>query len=177
MTSLFDGLPAVEPSSLTGFSGNRIDRRSEARGPESLATALADPAARFYLFRGDPALVKTGDDPLFTAAEATALGADLGRAVLLGWAPDGPRLAAALADEAPIDETRVAAATLRALAISELLAASHLGALAQARALLPGTSVTASARSAVRRPPAPTAASGAIARTAGHSIFRVPTRW
>jgi NAD+ diphosphatase len=136
MSSLFDGLPAVEPSSLTGFAGNRIDRRSEARGPDALADALADPAARLYLFRGEPALVKTGDDPLFTTAEAEALGADPGKAVLLGWSDAAPRLAAALGEEAPIDETKVAAATLRALASSAIVAADHLGALAQARALL-----------------------------------------
>ncbi len=136
MTSLFDGLPAVEPSSLTGFSGNVIDRRSEARTADSLAGALADAAARLYLFRGEPALIKTGDDPLFTAAEARALGASLDAAVLLGWSDSGPRLAAALAEEAPIDETKVAAVTLRTLASSALLPADHLGALAQARALL-----------------------------------------
>ena len=136
MTSLFDGLPAVEPSSLTGYAVNRLDRRSEARAADSLVQALADPAARLYLFRGEPALIKTGDDPLFTAAEAQALGADLGRAVLLGWGTTGPRLAAALAEEAPIDETRVAAVTLRALATAAMLAPEHLGELAQARALL-----------------------------------------
>ncbi len=136
MTSLFDGLPAVEPSSLTGFAGNRIDRQSEARGADALTIALADASARLYLFRGEPTLVKTGDDPLFTTQEARALGADLTRAVLLGWSEDGPRLAAALAEEAPIDETRVAAMTLRALAGADLLAADHLGALAQARALV-----------------------------------------
>ncbi len=136
MTSLFDGLPAVEPSSLTGYAVNRIDRRSEMRGADSLTQALADAQARLYLFRGEPALIKTGDDPLFTADEAKALGADFGKAVLLGWIDNGPRLAAALAEEAPIDETRVAAVTLRTLASSAILAADHLGALAQARALI-----------------------------------------
>ncbi len=136
MTSLFDGLPAVEPSSLTGFADNRIDRRSEARGDDALAKALTDRRARFYLFRGEPALIKTGDDPLFTPEEATALGADLTHAVLLGWSEEAPRLAATLAEEAPIDEMQVAAATLRALAGAGLLATGHLGALAQARALL-----------------------------------------
>ena len=136
MTSLFDGLPEVEPSSLTGFAGNRIDRRSEGRGPDSLAQALAEPAARLYLFHGELALTKTGDDPLFAPAEAEALGADLGKAVLLGWSADGPRLAAALSEEAPVDETRFAATTLRALASAASLDAGHLGALAQARALL-----------------------------------------
>ncbi len=136
MTSLFDGLPAVEPSSLTGYAVNRIDRRSEARGAGALETAVADGQARFYLFRGEPALIKTGDDPLFRREEAEALGADLARAVLLGWSDGAPRLAVALAEEAPIDETRVAAVMLRALAGSGMLVPDHLGALAQGRALI-----------------------------------------
>ena len=136
MTSFFDGLPQVEPSSLTGYAVNRLDRRSDARGPDSLAIALADEQARLYLFRGEPALIKSGDDPLFRTDEARALGADLGRAVLLGWSGTAPRLAAVLGEEAPIDETRIAAMTLRALAAAADLAPEHLGALAQARALL-----------------------------------------
>ncbi len=136
MSSLFDGLPAVEPSSLTGFAGNRIDRRSETRGADALADALGDPAARLYLFRGEPALVKAGDDPLFTVAESQALGADIGKAVLLGWSDEAPRLAVALGEEAPIDESEVAAVMLRALASAAVLPADHLGALAQSRALL-----------------------------------------
>ncbi len=136
MPSLFDGLPAVEPSSLTGFAGNRIDRRSEARAADTLAAALADPAARLYLFRGEPALVKSGDEPLFTTTEARTLGADLDRAVVLGWSGAAPRLAAGLDEAAPIDETQVAPVTLRALASAGTLSTDHLGALAQARALL-----------------------------------------
>ena len=99
MTSLFDGLPAVEPSSLTGFAGNRIDRRSEGRGPMRSPSRSPTLQARLYLFRGEPALVKTGDDPLFTAAEARALGADadtsgaarLERQKARGWPRRSPR--------------------------------------------------------------------------------------
>ncbi len=135
-TSLFDGLPAVEPSSLTGFAGNRIDRRSEARDADSLRLALADAKARFYLFRGEMALIKPGDDPLFMTQEARALGADLDTSVVLGWSDGAPRIAVALGEDAAIDEARAAPATLRALASGATLSADHLGALAQARALL-----------------------------------------
>ena len=136
MTSLFDGLPADEPSSLTGFAGNRIERRSENRGADAVAIAFTDAAARLYLFRGEAAVLKAGDRPLFTAAEAEALGADLARAILLGWTAAGPRLAVALPEAAPIDGTEVTEATLRVLASSGVLPAEHLGALAQAHALL-----------------------------------------
>ncbi len=136
MSSFFDGLPEVEPSSLTGYAGNRIDRRSENRGTDSVATALGDKAARVYLFAGDPALVKAGNDPLFTVAEATTLGADPDKMVLLGWEAEAPRLAAQLPETTPLDETRMAAVGLRALAMEERLSPAHLGALAQARSLL-----------------------------------------
>ena len=134
--SFFDGTDFPEASSRTGYAGNRIDRRSEQRAADSVPVALADPAARLYLFRGDPALVKQPLDPLFTVVEAEALGLDRDTAVLLGWAADGPRLAVAIAEATPIDETRLAAANLRALAIAAELPADHLGALAQARSLL-----------------------------------------
>ena len=136
MSSFFDGIPEVEPSSLTGYAGNRIDRRSENRGTDSVATALGDKGARVYLFAGDPALVKAGNDPLFTVAEATTLGADPDKTVLLGWEAEAPRLAAQLPETTPLDETRMAAVGLRALAMEERLSPAHLGALAQARSLL-----------------------------------------
>ena len=137
MTSLFDGLPDREASSFTGFAGNRIDRRSESRDDQSVQTALADPAARLYLFRGDHALLRQADpaEPLFSLAEAIGLGAATERIILLGWTPAGPRLAAQLGDDATIDEAAVRPTELRTLAVEGLLSGDHLGALAQARAL------------------------------------------
>lgn len=134
MASLFDGLPAPEASSLTGFSGNRIDRRSENRTEESVPAALAEAAARLYLFRGDQALVR-GAEPLFTAAEARALGAEPERTILLGWAAAGPRLAAELGSGTAVDDPAIRLVDLRTLAVEGAVAADHLGALAQARAL------------------------------------------
>jgi NAD+ diphosphatase len=135
MLSFFDGLPAIEPSAETGFAGNRIDRRSEHRTADAVQLALADPAARFYLFRGDQALLR-GTDPLFTVGEAGDLGADFGEAVLLGWSNGSPRLAATIADGAILDGTRVALGDLRAIAIAAEVPADHIGALAQSRSLL-----------------------------------------
>ena len=60
MSHFFDGLPKDEPSRITGFAANTIDRRSEQRSADAVAEALADPAARLYLFRGEEALVKAG---------------------------------------------------------------------------------------------------------------------
>ena len=63
MASFFEGLPETEASSLHGFSGNRIDRRSEKRDDGAVAAALADPAARLYLFQGDKAVLRTERAP------------------------------------------------------------------------------------------------------------------
>jgi len=134
MASLFDGLPQAEASTLTGFSGNRIDRRSENRTEATVPAALVDPAARLYLFRGDQALLR-GAEPLFTAAEASALGAEPERTILLGWTAAGPRLAAELWSGTAVDDPAIRLTDLRTLAVDGQVAANHLGALAQARAL------------------------------------------
>jgi NAD+ diphosphatase len=135
MSRFFDGLPAEEPSMRTGFAGNRIARWSEHRKADAVPVALADAQARLYLFRADKALLR-GNDPLFAATEAGALGVPFADAVLLGWTSAGPRIAAALPDSAPVDEALVTLADLRSLAMAGELDAEHLGALAQARSLL-----------------------------------------
>jgi len=129
----FDGLSPIEASAFTGFAGNRIDRRSENRAADAVATALADATARIYLFRADRVLTKSGD-PLFTAAEAEALGIRREGAVLLGWAGGGPRLAGVIGDDAVVPET-ITETDLRSLAVAGGTSAEHLGALAQARSL------------------------------------------
>ena len=135
MPSFFDGLPATEPSALTGFAGNRIARWSEHRKDDAVPVALADAQARLLLFRADKALLR-GVDPLFTVAEAESLGAALAEAVLLGWSGGGQRLAAALPEAATVDETAIALTDLRTLAIAGELDAESLGALAQGRSLI-----------------------------------------
>jgi NAD+ diphosphatase len=134
MAGFFDGMPTAEPSARVGFAANRIERRSEHRSDDALPAALRDAGARLYLFRADKVLAR-GDDPLFRAAEADALGMDRAEAALLGWTPDGPRLAAVLPDTSAIDETRITLTDLRALATGAMVSPEHLGALAQARAL------------------------------------------
>jgi len=136
MASLFDGLPHTEASSLHGFSGNRIDRRSEKRDDEAVPTALADPTARLYVFGGEQAVLRTDRaDPTFTLAEAEALGARRDAMILLGWTAEGPRLAVTLPDVGPVEAEPFRLTDLRALAVEALLAPDHLGAMAQARSL------------------------------------------
>jgi NAD+ diphosphatase len=136
MASFFDGMAEAEPSTLVGFAGNRIERRSEHRTADAVPAALADPAGRLYLFRGDKVLTVGADAPLFAPSEAAALGAAPARTVLLGWSDEAPRLAATLPENAPVDEARIHLTDLRTLASSGAVSAEHLGALAQARSLI-----------------------------------------
>jgi NAD+ diphosphatase len=137
MASFFDGLPAAEASSLHGFSGNRIDRRSEKRDEGAVASALADPAARLYLFQGEKAVLKmeSAAEPIFTIDEADALGSDRAAIILLGWTDKGPRLAVTLLETAVLDEGAFLVTDLRSLAVEGSMTAADLGAMAQARSL------------------------------------------
>lgn len=135
MASFFDGLPETEASSLHGFSGNRIERRSEKRDDAAVPTALADPAARLYVFAGDQAVLRPDGDPTFALAEAEALGAGRDVMILLGWTAAGPRLAVTLPESATVDGNVFRLADLRSLAVEGVLSGEHLGAMAQARSL------------------------------------------
>ncbi|MEO8669335.1 MAG: NAD(+) diphosphatase [Bauldia sp.] len=136
MANFFDGSPTHEPSSGNAFARNPIDRRSEERGETSIPTAFADPAARLYLFIGDKAVLKDGSsDPLFPVDAAEALNLRHETLILLGWAATGPRLAATIPDETPLEVRGLRAIDLRALAVEGLVPPEHLGPLAQGRSL------------------------------------------
>ncbi len=144
--SLFSRLPSPEPSTLTGFSGNRLDRRSEQRNEAMLAAALADNASRVLLLRGDEAMLRSGEaaNALFTLREAEAIGAALDEVILLGWEGSAPRLAATINNDTTFDVDSFHAVSMRTLAIhgaaggllADTVDPETLGALAQARALL-----------------------------------------
>ncbi len=136
MSRFFDGLALPDASSATGFAGNVIDRRSEHRTADSVREAFADIAARLYLFQGDKTLLNADGDPLFAPADADALGIDRAQAILLGWSEAGPRLAALVPEATTVDPDRLTISDLRALAIAGEMRPDHLGALAQARALM-----------------------------------------
>jgi NAD+ diphosphatase len=136
MASFFEGLPETEASSQHGFSGNRIERRSEKRDDGAVAAALADPAARLYLFQGDKAVLRAGGaDPTYTSAEAATLDADRAAIILLGWTDRGPRLAVTIPDTVALDEGSYRVTDLRSLAVEGGINGADLGALAQARSL------------------------------------------
>ncbi|WP_306049571.1 NAD(+) diphosphatase [Oceaniradius stylonematis] len=138
MADLFSDAAAPEPSALTGFAGNRLQRWSEKRSETSVPEALADPRARLLLVGAGRAVLRpngTTADPWFDVASANTLGADTDGAVLLGYEDDGTPVLAAYADvEALPDDLK--AIDYRSIYVQGLLDAPALGALAQGAALI-----------------------------------------
>jgi NAD+ diphosphatase len=137
MPSFFDRA-FREASHVNGFSGNLIERWSEARDDASFSRALTEPSAAIYLFAEDRALLRLEGErlrPLFPRDEAERLGLDPQSLILLGIAPEGPRFAGSVPADAdrPVD---VKAIDLRSLAIQGAVEPPHLAALAQARSYL-----------------------------------------
>ena len=138
MPSFFDARVFREASQFNGFSGNLIERWSEARDESSLANALSDPRAAIYLFTDDRALIKADGEKLraqFAMAEADAPTLSRDSLILLGIAPEGPRFAATVPVDVALPES-IKAIDLRSLAIQGVLDPRDLAALAQARSYL-----------------------------------------
>ncbi|NDV86228.1 NAD(+) diphosphatase [Aurantimonas aggregata] len=127
----------AELSARTGFAGNRLSRDGEHRTDASLAEALAHPAARLFLASADRWLLRTErPDPLFSRAEAEALGARLDGCVLLGTDMAGqPHLAARLAEGFEPEDGMVLI-DLRSIAMQGLLDTDSEGQIGQAAHLL-----------------------------------------
>jgi NAD+ diphosphatase len=137
--SLFDA-PLDEPSRFVGFAGNLIDRQAEKRADNSTENALADPSVRLMLMAGGKIFLKFDAGGRATAylapKEAETLGADFGKAVLLGMATDGPVVAApATIDIEALPET-VKAVDHRSVYVQGLIDEAALGAMAQGASLL-----------------------------------------
>ena len=138
MSSFFDDRVFREASHANGFSGNRIERWSEARDEGSIAAALTAVDAAIYLFNGDRALVRMEADSKqarFTPADAGCAGLLPESLILLGITPDGPRFAGLVADETELPDT-IQAVDLRSLAVQARLDRHDLAALAHARSYL-----------------------------------------
>jgi NAD+ diphosphatase len=136
--SLFDA-PLQEPSQFVGFAGNTIDRWSEKRADDSVEKALANASARLLLMRGGRIYLKlngAGFEPYYSVAGTSALGAKLEHAVLLGFTPDGPVLAAPAGLEPEQLPDSIKAIDYRSVYVQGLLDAQDLGALAQGASLL-----------------------------------------
>ena len=138
MPSFFDNRRFHEASHENGFSGNRIARWSEARDEVSLGAALADKAARLYLFAAEKPLLRSDGgalDARFTPMEGERAGFDPESVILLGVTPEGPRFAALLRSGTDVPDA-LTAIDLRSLAIQAALPPGELAGLAHARSYL-----------------------------------------
>lgn len=135
---LFDA-PLREASQFVGFSGNRIDRRSENRPDDCVKQALADPRTRLMILcDGRLCLKPEGEscDPWFRPGASSTLQVSLEKAILLGSDDDGPVLAAPAAIAAEDMPASIKAIDYRSVYTQGLIDEAALGALAQAAALL-----------------------------------------
>lgn len=128
----------AEISALTGFSGNRLDRVSEARDETTLASALAHPEARCFAIARGRALIAFDGAPrgLLTMSEVDAFQPKSDRAVLMGYADSAPRLAVPVGADPDTLPEPYKAIDLRSLAMQDLLPTDVLGALGQGMSLL-----------------------------------------
>jgi NAD+ diphosphatase len=134
--------PDTDDRPRLGYTGNQLDRDPAVRhDPARHAALAADAAARTYVTVGELVVMRRGDpmaDPLFGLAEADSLGLVRERAVL-GLSGGAPRFGVALdpaVAEALAARADLVVTDLRSIAVQGLVAAEHLPALAEAKALL-----------------------------------------
>jgi NAD+ diphosphatase len=138
---LFDSdLPHPEPSKLTAFAGNRLDRQAEYRTDDCVEKALSGEGAHVFAFIGSRVILKHDSqilDPLFAPYELAELGPDFEKAILLGYRETGePRIAVPVTIEEAALASHYKPTEARALFRDALLDAELQGEVAQAVALL-----------------------------------------
>ena len=139
--SLFDtDAPHPEASTLTAFSGNTLDRRSEYREENCLEEALKVEGTHLLAFTGSRLILKHDGqvlDPLFSAYELMELQPDFENAVLLGYCENGePRIAVPVGVAAEDLAAHFKPTEARALYREGMLDGELLGQAAQAAALI-----------------------------------------
>lgn len=139
--SLFDtDTPHPEPSRLTAFAGNTLDRQSEYRDEGCLEAALKVEGTHILAFTGSRLILKHDGlilDPLFAAYELPELQPDFENAVLLGYRENGePRIAVPVGIPAEELATHFKPTEARALFRDGLLDEELLGEAAQGAALI-----------------------------------------
>jgi NAD+ diphosphatase len=134
--------PDLGPGPRLCFAGSRVERAAELRSDAAaLAALMRGPSSRCYLIGGEMIALKrtsSGHDPLFSAAEAEALGAPA-EVVFIGLLDGAARFALALPAAAlAMLQARpdIELVDLRALALRGLLEGDHLSALAAGKALV-----------------------------------------
>ncbi|MGH6684581.1 MAG: NAD(+) diphosphatase [Pseudolabrys sp.] len=134
--------PDLGPKPHLGYTQSRIERAAERRPDDAAISVLAaQPNAGAYMIGGDLIVMKSGaplSDPLFTMAEAHALGTaseTIFLGLLDGAARFGYGVAPAVADALKTrDGFHVT--DLRSIAVQGLIDADHLPPIAEAKAVL-----------------------------------------
>jgi NAD+ diphosphatase len=134
--------PDLGPKPRLGYAASSIERASERRADVAALAALEnDRDTRAYLLAGELVILKNTagiPDPLFTLAEARALGR-AAEVVFLGLYRGAPRFAIALepaAAETLKTREEFVVTDLRSIAVRGLVEAEHLPPLAEGKALL-----------------------------------------
>ncbi len=132
--------PHPDPSTLTAFAGNRLDRRAEYRADDCVEKALAVEGTHILAFAAGRLILKHDGqilDPLFAAYELAELLPDFDSAVLLGYRENGePRVAVPVRVAAEELASHYKPTDARALYREALIEAELQGEVAQAVSLL-----------------------------------------
>lgn len=132
--------PHPEPSSLTAFAGNKLDRQAEYRAEDCIEKALAVDGTHLLAFAGSKLILKHDGqilDPLFAAYELAGLQPDFDNAVLLGYRDSGePRIAVPVKVAVEELASHYKPTDARALYREALVEGELQGEVAQAVALL-----------------------------------------
>jgi NAD+ diphosphatase len=132
--------PDLGPKPHLGYTESRIERAAEQRGDEAAALA-ADSRAGAYVIGGEMIVTKKGsplNDPLFTMAEARALGPAT-ETIFLGHLDGAPRFGHGIAPaiaEALKTHDGFLVTDLRSIAVQGLVDGDHLPPIAEAKAVL-----------------------------------------
>lgn len=132
--------PHPEPSRLTAFAENALNRDSEHRDETSVEKALSIDGTHLLAFAGEQLILKHDGqvlDPLFARYELAELKPDWDNAVLLGYKKNGePRLAVPVGVAADDLASQYKATDMRALWREHLFEGEILGEAAQAVSLI-----------------------------------------
>lgn len=132
----------LPPKTTLGYTQSLIERAADRRTDDAVVAALAaEPSARTYAVGGEMVILRRDGDalePLFTLAEATALG-ETREMVFLGLLDAEPRFGILVTKDATEglkarDDLHVT--DLRSIAVQGLVTPEHLPPIAEAKALL-----------------------------------------
>jgi NAD+ diphosphatase len=134
--------PELGPKPRLGYTDSRLERAAELRTDDAaLGQLAADARAGAYVIGGDLIVIKQGsplNDPLFTMAEARALG-PVTETVFLGHLGGAGRFGFGIqpaAAEALKTRAEFLVTDLRSIAVQGLVDADHLPPIAEAKAVL-----------------------------------------